>query len=140
MAQENSSAAAPVAELLREDGLWVTLGRFCQLPYIEEDEDYTRPTQHAYESALRLVLQAGGLLPGAFPPALLTTTEQGGINWYWRGPGLSVQLTVASAPTGKDYLYTRDSGQSVIDEDVTAQRLANRLREFNARQGGASST
>jgi len=68
MAQENSSATALVAEQLREDGLWVTLGRFCQLPYIEEDEDYTRPTQHAYASALRLVLQAGELLPGVFPP------------------------------------------------------------------------
>lgn len=113
MAQENSRATALVAEQLREDGLWVILGRFCQLPYIEEDEDYTRPTQHAYASALRLVLQAGDLLPGAFPPALLTTTEQGGINWYWRKPQFSVQLrkpqfsvqlTVAGAPTGKDYI------------------------------------
>jgi hypothetical protein len=133
MAQENSSAGALVVEQLRENGLWVTLGRFCQLPYIEEDEDYTRPTQYAYASALRLVLQAGDLLPGAFPPALLTTTEQGGINWYWRKPDFSVQLTVASAPMGKDYLYVRDRGQSVMDEDVTAQHLADRLREFNAR-------
>lgn len=131
MAQENSSATALVAERLREDGLWVTLGRFCQLPYIEEDEDYTRPTQHAYASALRLVLQAGDLLPGAFPPALLTTTEQGGINWYWRKPDFSVQLTVASAPAGKDYIYVRAEGQSVIEKDATAQNLADRLREFN---------
>lgn len=131
MAQENSRATALVAEQLREDGLWVTLGRFCQLPYIEEDEDYTRPTQYAYVSALRLVLQAGDLLPGAFPPALLTTTEQGGINWYWRKPQFSVQLTVAGAPTGKDYIYVRDEGESVIEEDVTAQHLADRLREFN---------
>lgn len=133
MAQENSSATALVAEQLREDGLWVTLGRFCQLPYIEEDEDYTRPTQHAYAFALRLVLQAGDLLPGAFPPALLTTTEEGGINWYWRKPDFSVQLTVASEPDGRDYFYVRDKGQSVIDEDVTALHLADRLREFNAR-------
>ena len=133
MAQENSSATALVAEQLREDGLWVTLGRFCQLPYIEEDEDYTRPTQYAYASALRLVLQAGDLLPGAFPPALLTTTEQGGINWYWRKPDFSVQLTVASGPAGKDYVYVRDNEESVIEEDVTAQHLADRLREFNAR-------
>ncbi len=133
MGQENSSTAALVAEPLREDGLWVTLGRFCQLPYIEEDEDYTRPTQHAYVSALRLVLQAGDLIPGAFPPALLTTTEQGGINWYWRKPDFSVQLTVASAPAGKDYVYVRDKGESVMDEDVTAQHLADRLRDFNAR-------
>ena len=131
MAQEKSSAAASMAEQLREDGLWVTLGRFCQLPYIEEDEDYTRPTQHAYASALRLVLQAGDLLPGVFPPALLTTTGQGGINWYWRKPDFSVQLTVASAPDGKDYLYVRDKGQSAVDEDVTALHLADRLREFN---------
>ena len=133
MAQEKSSAAASMAEQIREDGLWVTSGRFCQLPYIEEDEDYTRPTQHAYASALRLVLQAGDLLPGVFPPALLTTTEQGGINWYWRKPDFSVQLTVASAPEGKDYLYLRDKGRSAIDEDVTALHLADRLREFNAR-------
>lgn len=139
MGQENSSARVLVAEQLREGGLWVTLGRFCQLPYLEEDEDHTRPTQHAYASALRLVLQAGDLLSGAFPPALLTTTEQGGINWYWRTPDFSVQLTVASAPEGKDYLYVRDKGQSVIDEAVTATGLADRLREFNARRGEASS-
>jgi len=132
MAQENSSATALVAEQLREDGLWVTLGRFCQLPF-EEDEDYTRPTQHPYASALRLVLQAGDLLPGAFPPALLTTTEKGGINWYWRKPDFSIQLTVASAPVGKDYVYVCDNDESVIDDDVTAPILADRLREFNAR-------
>ena len=79
------------------------------------------------------------LLPGAFPPAFLTTTEQGGINWYWRGPGFSVQLTVASAPVGKDTLYTHESGHSVIDEDVTAQRLADRLREFSGRWEGHNS-
>ncbi len=133
MAQENTSAAAVVPEQLREDGLWVTLDRFCQLPHIEEDEDYTRPTQHAYAFALRLVLQADDLLPDAFSPALLTTTEEGGINWYWRKPDFSVQLTVASAPKGKDYLYVRDKGQSAIDEDVTAPLLADRLRAFNAR-------
>jgi hypothetical protein len=133
MAQENSSATVTLVEPLREDGLWVTLGRFCQLPYIEEDEDYTRPTQHAYASALRLVLQAGDLLPGAFPPALLTTTEQGGINWYWRKPDFSVQLTTAGAPSERDYVYVRDKGESVIEEAVTAPHLADRLREFNAR-------
>ena len=132
MAQENSGATALVAEQVREDGLWVTLGRFCQLPYIEEDEDQTRPTQHAYASALRLVLQAGDLLPGVFPPALLTTTEQGGINWYWRKPEFSVQLTVASTEAGRDYLYIRANGQSEMDEDVSAGHLADRLREFNA--------
>lgn len=71
MAQENSSATAPVAELLREGGLWVTLGRFCQPPDVEEDGDCTRPIHHASHALL--------------------TTEQGGINWYWRGPDFSVQ-------------------------------------------------
>lgn len=42
-------------------------------------------------------------------------------------------MTVASAPTGKDFLCTRGNGQSVIDEDVTAQRLVDRLRESDAR-------
>lgn len=64
MAQENSSATGLVAEQLREDGLWVTLGRFCQLPYIEEDEDYTRPP-----STLMCLRSASCCKPATCSPA-----------------------------------------------------------------------
>lgn len=73
--------ADPMVSGVTGRGTFATLERFCELPYIEEDEDYTRPTRHAYTSALKLVIQARDMMREPFPAALLTTTEKGGINW-----------------------------------------------------------
>ena len=73
------------------------------------------------------------LMREAFPEALLTTTEQGGINCYWRKPGFSVQLTIASAAQGKDYVYVRDGDRSSMSEDISVIHLAERLQEYNKR-------
>ena len=123
----------PTSSAAEEHGITATLDRFCQPPYLEEDEDYTRPTQHAYTSAIKRIIQASDLMREAFPEALLTTTEQGGINCYWRKPGFSVRLTIAGTPQGKDYVYVRDNGQSSLSEDVSVVHLAERLQEYNKR-------
>ncbi len=111
----------------------LTIDRLSELPYLEEDEDYTRPTQHAFSSASRLIIHTRDLLSGALPDAFLMTTEKGGIEFYWKKPDFSVKLTIASSPTGTDYVYVREQGQSAVYEDVSTSALVAWLREYTRR-------
>lgn len=118
----------------QNDGLGATLGQFCRLPYMEEDEDYTRPTLYAFETALNLLLAARDLLyqkACGFPRATFGTTDEGTVLVYWRKPGHSVQAVVPSQPKGDGYILVLKGSAPTIYDDMDGLTLAKALEEFN---------
>ena len=99
----------------------------------EEDEDTSPATQYAVSKSLRLLVTTRDLTGIDIPPARLTTTEKGGVNFYWMKADYSVQLTVGYSATAKSYIYVREGDVSSIDDSVSAANLAKQLREFMLR-------
>jgi len=118
----------------KEDGTGSTFSQLCRLPYMEEDEDYTRPTAYAFESALTLLLSARDSLYQSahdFPRASFGTTDKGSILIYWRRPGHSVQAVVSSQPTGDGYIQVMEGFMPKTHEGLEGQTLAKMLAEFS---------
>jgi len=116
--------------ILQEEQSLLTFERLNELPYLEEDEDYTRPTQYAFSSAYQLILRTRDILFGSLPDAFLMTTEKGGVEFYWKKPSFSLKVTIASSPNGTDYIYVREAGVSRIEKEVSPSVLATLLREY----------
>jgi hypothetical protein len=117
----------------KEDGTRATFGQLCQLPYMEEDEDYTRPTSYAFESALNLLLSARDVLyqsASEFPRASFGTTDKGSVLIYWRKPGRSVQAVVPFQPEGDGYIHVLEGSTPTIYDDLRGSTLAKALDEF----------
>ena len=101
------------------DGMGATLTQFCRLPYMEEDQDYTRPTLHALETALSLLLSARDILhqkSAGFPRASFGTTDKGSVLIYWRKSGHSVQAAVPSQANGDGYIRVLEGSAPTIHD------------------------
>lgn len=100
---------------------------------MEEDEDYTRPTSYAFESALNLLLSARDVLyqsASEFPRASFGTTDKGSVLIYWRKPGRSVQAVVPFQPEGDGYIHVLEGSTPTIYDDLRGSTLAKALDEF----------
>lgn len=125
----DTNAPPPVRDA-EEDGFAVVMSRLCELPYFEEDEDYTRPTLYSFQQACALLTEARCTLPTAFPRASFSTSEMGGVQVYWRKPGFLLQLSLPAGANGNGYLHLLRDGAATIDPDPTGQTLAQSLTEF----------
>lgn len=117
----------------KDDGTEATFSQFSQLPYMEEDEDFTRPTCYAFETALNLLLSARDILyqsMSKFPRASFGTTDKGSILIYWRKPGRSVQAVVPFQPKADGYIHILDGSTPTIYDDLKGLTLAKALNEF----------
>lgn len=127
--------AAPEAETRRaaapDDGFAVVMARLCELPYLEEDGDYTRPTEHSYKLACAVLNEANALFPSAFPRASFSTSETRAVRVYWRKPGLLVQLILPAEKGGEGYVHVLRGQTPEVSHDLTGKKLAETLAEFN---------
>ena len=110
----------------KEDGTESTFSQLCRLPFIEEDEDYTRPTAHAFVTALNLLLAARDLMyrrDCGSPRASFGTTDKGSVLVYWRKPGRSVQAVVPSQPMGDGFIQVMEGSTPTTHEGLEGQTL-----------------
>ena len=118
----------------KEDGTKATFGRLSQLPYMEEDEDCTRPTLYAFEAALNLLLSTRDMLRQSasdFPRASFGTTDKGSILIYWRKPGRSVQAVIPFQENGHGYIHVLEGSAPTIYDNLEGPALAKALEEFS---------
>lgn len=102
------------------------------LLYIQEDEDYVRPTQHALDLTLGLLENANAELAtrsAKFPRGTSSTSDRGGIYVFWEKNGRSIQLEVPPKNGGMFYIHITSQDRSFMDRDVTAKRLADALAD-----------
>ena len=125
----------PEADALRvsgaDDGFAVVLARLCELPYWEEDGDYTRPTEHSYKLACAILNEARTALRSPFPRASFSTSEAGAIRAYWRKPGFLVQLVLPAEKGGAGYIHVLRGSAPEVSHDLTGKKLAETLDEFH---------
>lgn len=102
----------------------------------QEDEDEIPPTDYALTETLKLLFEAREHLmiywkDYKFPQASVCSTDEGGINVYWRKQGITVQLSVPAAPEGNLFLYHRENDNYRLDRSqVNGRHLADLLRWF----------
>ena len=105
-----------------------------ELLYIEEDEDFTRPTSFALDLALDLLENANAKLVNQghlFPRGASSTSENGGIYIFWRKKEASIQLEVPPREGGLYYIHVINRGNSSMNRNVSPETLADTLTEFN---------
>ena len=103
------------------------------LLYVQEDEDFVRPTQYALDLTLNLLEDANAELiaRGAqFPKGTSSTSDKGGIYVFWDMNSQSVQLEVPPRNGGMFYIHVISPDGSLMDKDVSARRLANVLADI----------
>jgi len=102
------------------------------LLYIQEDEDFVRPTQYALDLTLNLLENANAelVISGIkFPRGTSSTSERGGLYVFWERHNHSVQLEVPPKHGGLFYLHIIRSNESLINRDVSVRTLADALTD-----------
>jgi len=104
------------------------------LLYIQEDEDYVRPTPYALDLALELLENTNAELLSqgrTFPRGTSSASESGGIYIFWERIGMTIQVEVPFRDGGLYYIHTIASDVSVMRRDVSAKTLADTLADRN---------
>ena len=104
------------------------------LLYMEEDEDFVRPTRHALDLTLNLLEDANAELitrSTQFPRGTSSTSDKGGIYVFWDVNSQSVQLEVPSYNGGVFYIHVTSPGKSSLNKNVSAKTLADALAVAN---------
>ena len=102
------------------------------LLFIQEDEDYVRPTPYALDLALELLENTNAELLSqgkAFPRGTSSASESGGIYLFWEKDGLTIQLEVPPRDGGLHYIHTIAPDVSIMRRDVSAKTLADTLAD-----------
>ena len=102
------------------------------LLYIQEDEDFVRPTQYALDLTLNLLENANAelVIRGTkFPRGTSSTSERGGIYVFWEENGKSIQLEVPPEAGGLFYIHVVSLDKSVMNKDGSASTLADALAD-----------
>ena len=108
------------------------------LLFVEEDEDFVRPTRHALDLTLKMLESANAELVGRgikFPYGSSSTSESGGICLFWEKNGQSVQLEVPPKNGGMLYVHVISLNESLMNKEVTAKTLADALTDFSLSSG-----
>jgi hypothetical protein len=116
---------------LQIQGITATLQSLVELLELEEDDDYgiLRPTDHAFKTAMNLVLEAHTSLQDAFPRASATTDHLGGVRLTWKNPqfGKTVRLTSPANPTQTVDLYHSSADVYAVEDLTSTTSLAHWL-------------
>lgn len=100
------------------------------LLYVEEDEDFARPTPYALGLALDLLENTNAELithGNEFPKGVSSASGTGGIYIFWGDKDVSVQLEVPPRDGGMFYIHVMSRAGSSMNRNVCAKALADAL-------------
>ncbi len=130
------------AVINREKAAFTTNGDYEQtrqeitsLLYVQEDEDFVRPTRYALDLTLNLLEDANAELIARstqFPGGTSSTSDKGGIYVFWEKNSQSVQLEVPPRDGGMFYIHVISLDNSVMNKDVSARTLADALADVKS--------
>ena len=113
----------------------VTLKRLVALLEEDETDDYgiLQPSQSAFKSAMRLVVEAYEIMGDSFPRASASTDEQGGIRLTWSKlePDCEVRLICPADANQSLYLYHELGENYAVENSVTTSILVQWLEWLN---------
>ena len=113
----------------------VTLKRLLALLEEDETDDYgiLQPSQSAFKSAMRLVVEAYEIMGDSFPRASASTDEQGGIRLTWSKlePESEVRLICPVDANQSIYLYHELGDTYAVENNLTTSILVQWLEWLN---------
>jgi hypothetical protein len=87
------------------------------------------PTQYAFKTASELIWAAEKQMAGPIPKGSPSVDSLGGIRFTWRRGEAQLRLVCPADASKPVYLYQQTpTGPQMVDRDVSAQMLAERLR------------
>lgn len=105
-------------ELKSESNFTTTLKRILELLDLEEEDDYgiLKPTEHAFKTAMQLVVDAYEIMGNSFPSGSESTDEEGSIfiNWISKDRKRSVILFCPCSPEKQAYVYHDASDEHAV--------------------------
>lgn len=113
----------------------ITLKRLVALLEEDETDEYgiLQPSQYAFKSVMRLVIDAYEAMGDSFPRASASTDEQSGIRLTWskQVPEREVRLICPADASQQTYLYHEMKDNYAVEQDVTASILLQWLEWLN---------
>ena len=113
----------------------VTLKRLVALLEEDETDEYgiLQPSQYAFKSAMRMVIDAYEAMGDSFPRASASTDEKGGIRLTWskQAPEREVRLVCPVDASQQTYLYHELGDNYAVERDVTVSMLVQWLEWLN---------
>ena len=113
----------------------ITIERLIELLDLESEDEYgiLRPTEYAFRTAMKLVVDAYYILGDNFPKASLGTDDLGSIRLAWqnRNADCRVRLFCPSNAEGKAYIYHQKNQEYKSEDIISASTLVHWLEWFN---------
>ncbi|MGB7710525.1 MAG: hypothetical protein WBL95_13505 [Microcoleus sp.] len=113
----------------------ITIERLIELLDLEEEDEYgiLRPTEYAFRTAMKLVVEAYDSMGNSFPKCSTGTDDQGSIRLAWQNINADcrVRLFCPSNADGKAYTYHQKSEEYGSKALTSAVILVHRLKWFN---------
>ncbi|MEG4324281.1 hypothetical protein [Microcoleus sp. herbarium5] len=113
----------------------ITVERLIELLDLEEDDEYgiLRPTEYAFRTAMKLVVEAYDSMGNSFPKASTGTDDQGSIRLAWQNikADRRVRLFCPHSSDEKAYIYHQDSDKYASQNITSGAILVYWLEWFN---------
>ncbi|MEG5035560.1 hypothetical protein [Microcoleus sp. AT3-D2] len=113
----------------------ITVERLIELLDLEEDDEYgiLRPTEYAFRTAMKLVVEAYDSMGNSFPKASTGTDDQGSIRLAWQNikADRRVRLFCPHSSDEKAYIYHQDSDKYASENITSGAILVYWLEWFN---------
>ena len=118
-----------------QENFIVTLQRLMELLETEEEEDeygVIKPTDYAFQTVMKLVLEAGSLMGSNFPKGSACPDDEGGITITWNSkePERNIVLFCPCNSEKQAYIFHRSSNENSTEFDVSASALVYWLQWF----------
>ncbi|MCW6049223.1 hypothetical protein K4039_03775 [Lyngbya sp. CCAP 1446/10] len=121
----------------------VTVERLLELLDLEDDEyGILRPTEYAFKTAMKLIVEAYDVLGNDFPKASTSTDDAGSIRLAWQNKNADcrVRLFCPSNADAQTYVYHQKNEEYKSEDLISASTLVHWLEWFNISVAIASTT
>ena len=124
--QPQSASSAVSFDAVTSNEYVITLTRINELR-TEADED-DRPSDYAYENAIRILGQTARELSLDFPRGSASVGPNRGLRITWSQGQGEVRLVCGGAAGNKSYIYSESGEQNNVEYVVDGQHLAQHMR------------
>jgi hypothetical protein len=101
----------------------ITVERLLELLELEQEDEYgiLRPTEYAFRTAMKLIVETYDILGDTFPKASTGTDDLGSIRLAWQNVNADqrVRLFCPHSSDEKAYIYHQNS-EEYASEDITS--------------------
>ena len=113
----------------------VTVERLLELLDLEEEDEYgiLRPTEYAFKTAMKLIVEAYDILGDNFPKASTSTDDSGSITLDWTSlePDRTVRLFCPFSAIQAVDIFHHTKDEYAVEDIVSSPTLVYWLQWFN---------